>query len=181
MPDNNQSTGHAIAYPLAGSKAKRLKKLELPISDTTLRTTYRYGSPDVTVIIDSLANIPGASLQEAPGGDSVVLNLGDFKIIVENDDTSAWERGRGVTLAILEGASITGSSKIELPADHTRSLNSFIPRISSQVQLEPTTFPSLRVVALPVTLRLRAVSIVTCLLPVTPMSNVPVLTVQTSF
>lgn len=117
MPDNNQSTGHAIAYPLAGSKAKRLKKLELPTSDTALRATYRYGNPDVTVIIDSLANIPGASLQEAPGGGGDVLNLGDFKIIVENDDASAWERGRGVTLAVLEGASITGSSKIELPAD----------------------------------------------------------------
>lgn len=116
MTATTQNTGHGIVYPLAGSKAKRLKKLELPISDTALRATYHYGNPDVTVILDSPANISGASLQEAPGGGNV-LNLGDFKIIVKNDDTSTWERGRGVTLAVLESATITGNSKIKLPTD----------------------------------------------------------------
>lgn len=117
MTATTQNTGHGIAYPLAGSKAKRLKKLELPVSDTALRATYHYGNPDVTVILDSLANISGTSLQEAPGGGGNVLNLGDFKIIVKNDDTSTWERGRGVTLAVLESSSLAGNSKIELPTD----------------------------------------------------------------
>lgn len=114
---NTQAYNHPLntIMPLFPEDKLRLNELELPAGENT-QWVYYYRhlgyKPTADIILDSPANIPGATLVELPVGD-IGFDPGDIEVTVEEKIPFVYSQNPRLTTIILENATLTGKTVIK--------------------------------------------------------------------